>query len=114
MRLNPQAGITEIRTESGRRRRGRVGQEAVICNIGMVSDLSTSGMRVRCRRVPKGEFIAHIVGLGTEVKIKGRVVWVRRYGLFRKECGVQFVDVTPELARQVTALGMTNRNRLSI
>jgi len=114
MRLNPQAGITEVRAESGRRRRWRVGQEAVLCNIGTVADLSTAGMRVRCRRVPKGEFTAHLVGLGGEVTVKGRVAWVKRYGLFRKECGVQFLDVTPELARQITALGMTNRNRLTI
>lgn len=114
MRLNPQAGVTEVRTESGRRRRGRVGQEAVICNLGPVSDLSTAGMRVKCHRVPKGEFVAHLVGLGGEVNVRGRVAWVKRCGLFRKECGIQFMDVTPELARQITALGMTNRNRLTI
>ena len=86
----------------------------MICNIGSVVDLSTAGMRVRCARVPKGEFIAHLTGLGMELKVKARIAWVKRYGLFRKEAGVQFIDVSPDLAKQITALGMTNRNRLSI
>ena len=77
MRLNPQAGITNLKTESGRRRRGRVGQEAVICNIGAVMDLSTAGMRVRCSKIPKGEFIAHLTGLGMEIKVKARIAWVK-------------------------------------
>jgi len=32
----------------------------------------------------------------------------------KKEAGIQFIDVTPALAQQITPLGMTNRKRLSI
>ena len=116
MRFDPQAGVTSLaEQESGRRRRGRLGQEAVISNIGTVMDLSTAGMRVRCRRLPRGEkFTVQIRGLGNEVKVQGRVAWQRRYGLFRREAGIAFIDVGPELARMITELGTVNRKRRTI
>jgi hypothetical protein len=115
MHFDPRAGITKADVDNGRRRRGRLGQEAVISDIGSVIDLSCGGMRVKNAKIPKGEeFPIRIMGLGVDLTVRGRLAWIRKRGMFSKEAGIEFVDVTPEMARQITALGMNNRRRRTI
>ncbi|NNF43762.1 MAG: PilZ domain-containing protein [Phycisphaerales bacterium] len=99
---------------TGRRRRGRLSQEAVICDRGQVVDLSSTGMRLRCSRVPKGIFETTLRGLGSEVSLKCKVVWTRRAGLFKKLCGIEFIDLDDGDAQRITRMGMINRDRRSV
>jgi hypothetical protein len=115
MHFDPRAGIMKTGGADGRRRRGRLGQEAVISDIGTVVDLSCAGMRVKNAKIPKGEeFPIRIMGLGTDLTVRGRLAWIRKRGLFSKEAGIEFIDVTEEIARQITSLGMNNRCRRTI
>jgi len=115
MRFDPQAGVTDLKeTNIGRRRHGRLEQEAVRCSLGHVVELSASGMKIRCRKVRRDVVDVHIWGLGSELTVKGRIVWSKRIGFFKHEAGVQFLDMTPELVRKVTTMGMTNRDRRAI
>ena len=115
MRFDPRAGLTRMSQRgSGRRRHGRLEQEAVACGLGSVVDLSASGMRVIGRRVPQGQFTTWIRGLGVETTVNARAAWSKRIGLFRYEIGVQFANVTPETAKQLAALAMNNRLRRAV
>jgi hypothetical protein len=116
MRFDPQAGLTNPRDgddNPSRRRRGRLGQEAVISSIGTVLDLSPDGLRAMCRRLPEeGEIAIQITGLGGELEVMGRMVWSKRHGRSKFEVGIEFVDVSGDLARQINDLAMINRHRL--
>ena len=114
MQIDPQAGVTDLPEQSDVRRQGRLGQEAVVCDLGVVLDLSTAGMRLRCSRVPKKDFTTKLVGLGSEVTVKGKVVWSKRAGLFKKLCGIEFVGLTDQDRDKITRMGMTNRKRRTI
>ena len=83
----------------------------MICNLGKVCELSANGMRIRARKLPRGILMIHLRGLGQELSVKGHVVWSRRKGLFMREAGIEFLEVTPTLSRQLTALGLTNRDQ---
>jgi hypothetical protein len=112
MRFDPRAGVTDLRQdETGRRRRGRIGQESVLCDHGPVLDLSAAGMRIACRRVPRGDFTTRIHGLGIQLTVRCRVAWSKKAGFFRREVGIEFVDMNPKTAEQITRLGMINRDR---
>lgn len=114
MQIDPQAGVTDLNDKHDVRRQGRLGQEAVVCDLGVVLDLSTAGMRLRCSKIPKDEFTTKLIGLGSEVTVKGRVVWNKRAGLFKKLCGIEFVDLTDQDRDKITRMGMTNRKRRTI
>ena len=112
MRFDPQAGLTGL-TPGGkqRRRHGRLEQEAVTCDLGTVLDLSASGMRIGSRRVPKGDFVVCIRGYDIAVVVTGRLAWQKKVGLFRHELGVEFIDLTEEMSRQLNSLAMNHRQR---
>ncbi len=118
MRFHPRAGLTNPGGDDdgkpGRRGRGRLGQEAVVSSIGKVIDLSPDGMRACCRRPPKDEFAIQIIGLGEEFEVRGRVVWSKRRGLFQYEVGIEFIDVSDDMASRINRLGMTNRHRRAV
>ena len=112
MRFNPQLGVVHITEDtSGRRRSGRLRQEEVWCNLGQVKDLSSSGMRVIGKHVPKKPVITRIMGPAVEVTVSGEVKWSKRLGFRKHEMGVEFIEVTPELAEALTSLGVVNRRR---
>ena len=47
------------------------------------------------------------------VEVRGRVAWSKRIAFRRHEIGVEFVNVSDELARELTHLATACRNRLS-
>lgn len=96
------------------RRHGRLRVAAATCDFGDVVDISASGMRVECARRPAakvGEFGPITVSThGESFSVPGRVVWVRRIGLWRHAVGVEFGELSPKarhalvnLARSVTS-----------
>ncbi|MEM7230127.1 MAG: PilZ domain-containing protein [Planctomycetota bacterium] len=113
MRFDPQAGQTpESPTdENGRRHSGRLPQEGLMSNLGPVLDLSSSGMRVEARRTPEREVEVCLYNDGEGVRVKGEIIWSKRSGLLKRELGVRFVDVTPEVSAVLTRIAAANRFR---
>ena len=111
MRFDPQAGIFKNSDTLNRRRAGRFELEDVKCDLGPVLDLSSGGMRIRCRQAPRGIFPVRVCGLGGELVVRARVAWVKRNGLFKREVGLQFVDVTPDVARHLAQMAMSSRRQ---
>ncbi|UCD75440.1 MAG: J domain-containing protein [Phycisphaerales bacterium] len=91
-----------------RRRHERHSVDTVSWEYGSVLDLNSLGMRLSCRRKPPlkagqhGRFKLSIPN-GTLIVV-GRAAWVRRIGLRRFEMGVEFVEVSPNLAKGLDAL----------
>ena len=115
MRLVPEPGQPES-GESGegssiRRRFGRLPLETLESNLGTILDLSAGGMRVMCRRIPKLMTQVQIDGFPMPQPLHAKVTWARRVGLFRHEVGLQFVDVTPQLASVLAKVAGCNRLR---
>ena len=112
MRFDPQAGVTRpIPDAATRRRRGRIEQEGLVSNFGPVLDVSAGGVRILARKVPKGQVTVELIGLGGCFTLRGRVVWSQRIGLLKHDIGIEFDDVTPEMARHLTRLATDNRLR---
>jgi hypothetical protein len=51
--------------------------------------------------------VALDLGTGSFVRVRGSVKWRQRVGYRRFIVGMAFLDVTPNVARQLTKLGMT-------
>lgn len=96
-----------------RRRYGRFPQDMLTCNLGDVVDLSRGGMRVRGRRVRKGPMYIELRDENRSLRLPGEITRVMRSGLFKCEIGIQFVDLTPELERELAAWSMLHRQRRS-
>src|SRR5262245_53896654 len=92
-----------------RRRHGRLkAGETLSSNIGTVRDLSAGGMKVMSRRKYRGKLDVALWDIHRGLRVSAVVVWHRRIGFRRHEMGLQFLDVTPEVARELTALGADN------
>ena len=81
------------------RRHGRIRPSTLCCNLGTILDFSASGVRLRTRRAIGGD---HVVVLGNQhgrTRIKGRVVWAKRIGLFSHEIGIEFIEINDEQAK---------------
>jgi hypothetical protein len=113
MRFDPQLGLTRLKTlGNGRRRCGRLEQEMLECDLGPVHNLSVGGMRITCRRPPDDEPLTTTIrGLGEPITLRGRVKWTKRIGWRKIEAGIEFIDVTPDLARRLTAIATDHRLR---
>ncbi len=93
-----------------RRRHPRVkAGETLSSNIGRVLDLSPSGVRVMTRRKPKGVLDVALWDIHRGLTVRARVIWSKRLGFRRYESGLKFIEVSPDAARGLAALGADNR-----
>ncbi len=109
--LVPQELLRVPTPDANRRVQGRLPQELLQSNLGPVLDLSMGGMRVRCSRPPKGEIDVDLMGLQEPVRLRAAVMWSRRRGLRKFEVGLKFVDISPDVARQLTDLSLNHSLR---
>lgn len=83
-----------------RRRKGRVHCQMLHCSLGVIVNLSGSGVCVQrrgLRVVQKGDVVdMTLVCHEGELRVKGRVSWLNRSGFMQHQAGVDFVDVTKE------------------
>lgn len=113
MRFDPQAGHVWNRPKSWdtRRRFGRLPQETLMSNIGLVLDLSAGGMRVLCRRTPPERIRISLRGHNLPGPLNGVITWSRRVGLFRHEVGVRFEDISSETKQALADISAVHRLR---
>lgn len=94
------------------RKAGRLRCELVTCDLGVVLDLSRSGMRVKLDRsavVNKGDEVRVVIAApGTRLEVGTRVVWVKKRGLFGAgEAGLEFIALGEDSKRAFAALVRT-------
>lgn len=104
------ARAQELRAASDQRKFGRLkAGDTLACSRGKVLDLSAGGLRLLSRRKLKGLVGMALWDVNGGLKLYAEVVWSRRLGFRRHEIGMRFVDVTPELAADLTTLATENR-----
>lgn len=78
------------------------------CGLGEVIDLSASGMRVSRTSLGKVElgqvYDVRLQAPGLTMMVRAKVVHVSRKGLLSRHLGLEFIDVTPEVARGLTEI----------
>jgi hypothetical protein len=118
MRLDPRASakdLPKLRGEKGvpepRRRTGRLPQESLMCNLGLILDLSVGGMRILCRKAPTHPVEIEITGHTLPGKLIATLAWSKKVGLFKTEIGLRFEKVTAEMATCLTQIAAINRFR---
>jgi hypothetical protein len=84
------------------RKAGRVRCQYVTCSLGEVRDLSSTGLRVLCKKNPgiaAGQAICFKLNTldGAELPVTAEVAWARKAGWLKHELGMRFLDVSPEL-----------------
>lgn len=91
------------------RKFGRLVQQALRCNLGTILDISAGGMAVRVKHVPDGECLVEIPGHPLPGPLRAKMIWWRKSGFFSSDIGLQFIEVTPEMARRLCAIASANR-----
>jgi hypothetical protein len=88
-------------SSAGVRRTGRKRCHTLVCEFGEIVDLSADGMRIRQRggaRVKQNDqIVISISFMSNEVQLKARVIWSRKTGFRRREIGLQFVELAPQV-----------------
>lgn len=82
------------------RRHGRLLCQDIRCSLGVVLDISASGMRVRSgTKPPLGgqQLTLTLETLDACVLIPATVVWSRRSGLFRHDLGLEFGELSKDV-----------------
>jgi PilZ domain len=106
-------------TGANHRRHGRVRVEGVTCDLGVVIDLSASGMRVQRRwRPPAVVGGIEYVRLASEagnLDLAARVAWSGRTSLFTYESGLYFLEldgVQREILLEILRTSMNTTGQL--
>ena len=85
--------------------------------MGEILDLSGGGMRVLTRFLAPaaGEVVRAVIeGVDGAFDVRGRVMWVRKAGLVRREVGVMFEGVSAEAAAALATLARAAAHNESI
>ena len=80
-----------------RRSHIRVPQSELHCSLGPVLDITSAGMRVICRRIPKNEVEFDLNTAVDPLPVQAKVVWTKRLGFRKHEVGLHFIQSSPEL-----------------
>jgi len=80
-----------------RRAQIRIPQSELHCSLGPVLDITSAGMRVICRRIPKDEVKFDLNTTVDPLPVRAKVVWAKRLGFRKHEVGLHFIQPSPEL-----------------
>jgi hypothetical protein len=97
-----------------RRRTGRLPQESLVCNLGPILDISIGGMRVLSRTPHRGTVNIQFSDYTLPERLDATVTWSKRTGLFSREIGLRFENVTPRLCVVLTQIASLHRYRRAI
>ncbi len=96
---------------STRRRSGRLPAEALVCNIGLVLDISVGGMRVLARGSHNGTVKIRFRDYPTAEPLLATVTWSKRVGFFMREVGLRFENISPQMSSLLTTIASCHRFR---
>ncbi len=96
------------RSRTERRKSGRLNQETVACNLGSVINLSGGGLRLLSRRRLNGILNVELWDTHRGLRLRGKVAWCRRIGFRKHEVGVKFLNITPDIASDLSAIAIEN------
>lgn len=99
---------------ASRRRSGRLPAECLKCNLGLVIDISVGGMCVLSRTPHSGTLKITFPEYRMPGKLLATVTWSKRAGVFMREMGLRFENVTPEMSALLTQIASTHRFRRAI
>lgn len=99
---------------ASRRRSGRLPQEALVCNIGLVLDISVGGMRVLSRTPHSGVIKITFRDFPMTEPLLATITWSKRTGLFMRELGLRFENVSPQMSSLLTQIASCHRYRRAI
>ena len=91
----------------------RLLQALVLTNFGPVLDLSLSGARIRCSRALEGTVDVDLMASEETLFLQAEVVWTKKLGFRKYEAGLRFLEVTPDVAEQLTRVSLNHRARVS-
>ncbi len=97
--------------DDDRRAHRRLPQELLQSSLGPVLDLSMIGMRVQSSQRLRGEVDLELLDLEEPINLRAEVVWIRRLGFRKFQIGLNFLNVRPEAARQLTRVSLNHRLR---
>ncbi len=105
------AGRATAHSYTGPERRGavRVDVRELKCNLGRVLNISSGGARLLSWRKLRGSHVIRLSDRDGDVHIDVEVRWSRRHGLFKHEIGLQFLNVSSDIAAKLTTLVFRNR-----
>lgn len=84
-----------------RRSHIRIPQSELHCCLGKVQDISRAGVRVSCRRSPKGAVAFELNTTVDPLPVQAEVVWSKRLGFRKHDVGLRFIQPSLELAELV-------------
>ncbi len=99
-------GMYRRRSRTERRKSGRVNQGTVACNLGSVINLSAGGLRLLSHRRLNGILSVELWDAHRGLRLRGKVAWCRRIGFRKHEVGVEFLNITPEIADNLAAMAI--------
>lgn len=112
--FNPIRGMKKPSDLSERRSPGRVPQEALICDLGPVLDLSSGGMRILSKRPLKDLVKAKVWAFDFCMTLDTRVAWSNRLGFRRHEIGLEFINVDEPVSKILGRISALHRMRRAI
>ena len=101
-------GMYRRRSRTERRKSGRVKQGTIACNLGSIINLSAGGLRLLSHRRLNGILSVELWDAHRGLRLRGKVAWCRRIGFRKHEVGVEFLNITPEIAGNLAAIAMDN------
>ena len=86
-----------------RRSKIRIPQSELHCTLGQVMDISSTGMRVTCRRMPK-EVVEFELNTDVDpMPVRAKVAWAKKMGFRKYEVGLHFIDRSPQLDKLISS-----------
>ena len=87
---------------SERRSATRIPQVELQCSLGQVLDITSTGLRVLCKRVPKDKWVKFNLNSTVDpIPVHAKIVWTKKVRFRRHEIGLRFVESSSEIDKLV-------------
>ncbi len=91
-----------------RRSKIRNHESELQCSLGQVMDISSTGMRVTCRRIPKEKWVKFLLHTKADpLLVHAEVVWTKRMGFRKHEVGLHFINPSLELVNLIRCCSLS-------